>query len=899
MAEIVSQYRIEVKQAVDALNQVAQATDSGAKKSEDLGKKTEQAGQKANKAAINFTNLGKQILSAFGLTAGVVTFVNALKNAVMITANFEAQMSKVRAVSGATADQMAKLEKSAKQLGATTRFTATQVGELQEEYARLGFTTTEILAATEATLSLAAATGSTLAEAAQVAGATVRGFGLDASETGRVTDVMALSFSRSALSMSDFAEAMKLVAPIARAANIPIETTTSLLGKLADSGLRGSIAGTALKNLLSQLSNENSDLAREIGFGVKNSEDLFRAFDELAKKNIDLTAATELTDERSKAAFITLINGADAARQLSGELDGAAGSAKTMADIMNNNLKGAVTELGSAWEGFILSVTKTGLLEDGTRSLTSAIQALTDSITGRNAPFEKARQEVESFKESLLGLTGVGILREIEKQRDALADNENALIELRKSRSAFATGEDFIKAIRAQELAVDTQREKFEAARKALDDFRARQQELGGDIAPTVDEINKLNAALEQTGGSGSVTEATVRSIATLSEELKTLKEQFENAAIGSDGYFKAASAIEAKTKELARALLDARMSLIDIEQPVQMAVKAVDKLAGDSLKSLAAQLAEAKKRKEEAFEFTPEFNQAIKDIDRLEQRIKDFGQTTIEVGAEVKSTVTEDVAASTAQMQQAQQNALDVMQAGLSTLGNIYGSIAQMAEQTTRYELQLLRDRFEDGEITREEYYAKEKQLQRESAQRAKDAATFQAILGAAQAALNALSTPGVPFPIALAFSLFAAAQAAVQVAAIQSAPIPRFEQGGPIKGKRHYQGGEFIEAEAGEYVVNRKATAKNYELIEAINKGMGEAYIMQKWVAPAVDAALLNGWQDVGRSAELNGLTATLKDHNIIRAMDRNREATTYGLTMVAGELKRLKLNNARKAW
>jgi TP901 family phage tail tape measure protein len=899
MAEIVSQYRIEVKQAVDALNEVARATDAGAKKSEDLGKKTEQAGQKANKAAINFTNLGKQILSAFGLTAGVVTFVNALKNAVMITANFEAQMSKVRAVSGATADQMSKLEKSAKQLGATTRFTATQVGQLQEEYARLGFTTAEILAATEATLSLAAATGSTLADAAQVAGATVRGFGLDASETGRVTDVMALSFSRSALSMSDFAEAMKLVAPIARAANIPIETTTALLGKLADSGLRGSIAGTALKNLLSQLSNENSDLAKEIGFGVKNSEDLFRAFDELAKKNIDLTAATELTDERSKAAFITLINGSDAARELSGSLDGAAGSAKAMADIMTDNLKGAVTELGSAWEGFILSVTKTGVLEDGTRSLTAAIQALTDSITGRNAPFEKARQEVESFKESLLGLTGVGILREIEKQRDALADNENALIELRKSRSAFATGEDFIKAIRAQELAVDTQREKFEAARKALDDFRARQQELGGDIAPTVDEINNLNAALSETGGSGGTTESAVRSIATLSEELKTLKEQFENAAIGSEGYFKAASAIEAKTKELARALLDARMSLIDIEQPVQMAVKAVDKLAGDSLKSLAAQLAEAKKRKEEAFEFTPEFNQAIKDIDRLEQRIKDFGQTTIEVGAEVKSTVTEDVAASTAQMQQAQQNAFDVMQAGLSTLGNIYGSIAQMAEQTTRYELQLLRDRFEDGEITREEYYAKEKQLQRESAQRAKDAATFQAILGAAQAALNALSTPGVPFPIALAFSLFAAAQAAVQVAAIQSAPIPRFEQGGAIKGKRHYQGGEFIEAEAGEYVVNRKATAKNYELIEAINKGMGEAYIMRNWVAPAVDAALLNGWQDVGKSAELNGLTATLKDHNIIRAMDRNREATTYGLTMVAGELKRLKSDNSRKAW
>jgi hypothetical protein len=321
--------------------------------------------------------------------------------------------------------------------------------------------------------------------------------------------------------------------------------------------------------------------------------------------------------------------------------------------------------------------------------------------------------------------------------------------------------------------------------------------------------------------------------------------------------------------------------------------------MVGESISSVRDQLNRMKKAKEEAFEFSDEFRKADAEIQRLEKRLEEFGDTVLKVGADVRTNVVEDAMLAAQKMQETQQQALDVMQAGLSTLSNIYASVAQMAEQTTRYELQLLRDRFEDGEITREEYYAKEKQLQRESAQRAKDAATFQAILGAAQAALNALSTPGVPFPIALAFSLFAAAQAAVQVAAIQSAPIPRFEQGGAIKGKRHYQGGEFIEAEAGEYVVNRKATAKNYELIEAINKGMGEAYIMRKWVAPAVDAALLNGWQDVGKSAELNGLTATLKDHNIIRAMDRNREATTYGLTMVAGELKRLKSDNSRKAW
>ena len=120
--------------------------------------------------------------------------------------DFELEMAKVKAVSGATADEFKALSDNAKELGRSTIFSAREVAGLQLEFAKLGFTAKQITGVTEATLNLAQASGSDLARSAEVAGATLRGFGLDVSETGRVTDVMAKSFSTSSMDMESFAE---------------------------------------------------------------------------------------------------------------------------------------------------------------------------------------------------------------------------------------------------------------------------------------------------------------------------------------------------------------------------------------------------------------------------------------------------------------------------------------------------------------------------------------------------------------------------------------------------------------------------------------------------------------------------------------------------------------------
>jgi hypothetical protein len=238
---------------------------------------------------------------------------------------------------------MKALTEQARELGATTRFTAGEVSQLQKEFAKLGFDQTEIQAMTEA---LAAATGTELPRAAEVTGSTLRGFGLDASETQRVVDVMAKSFSSSSLDMEKFATAMSSVAPVAKTAGLSVEKTTALLGTLTDRGLDASTAGTGLRNIFLELSKEG------ITF-----EEAMNQINTASDKN---AASLALFGKRGATVGTILSETAEDVSNLEGKLNDAGGAAKEMADKQLNTLNGALDLLKSAWEGFILD------LESGT-----------------------------------------------------------------------------------------------------------------------------------------------------------------------------------------------------------------------------------------------------------------------------------------------------------------------------------------------------------------------------------------------------------------------------------------------------------------------------------------------------------------------------------------------------
>ena len=255
---------------------------------------------------------------------------------------FEQEMSKVQAVSGATAEEFAALSQNAKDLGASTMFSAREVASLQTEFAKLGFSATEITKVTGATLALAQASGTDLSRAAEVAGSTLRAFGMDASQTSVVTDVMAKSFSTSALDMETFAESMKYVAPVAKSAGMSIQETSAMLAVMADAGIKGSQAGTSLRRIIS-----------EIGATGKPTAE---ALKELAAQGIGLADAKDEVGRSAQSALLVLAGGVDRIAPLTEEYKNAGGAAQEMADIMGNTAFGASKRLESAMEGLMISI---------------------------------------------------------------------------------------------------------------------------------------------------------------------------------------------------------------------------------------------------------------------------------------------------------------------------------------------------------------------------------------------------------------------------------------------------------------------------------------------------------------------------------------------------------------
>jgi len=287
----------------------------------------------ANKLKRSGANLTRNVTAPLALIGGA-----SFKAA----ADFEAGMSKVKAVSGATASEFKNLQTNALELGRSTRFSAREVSALQLEFSKLGFTADEITKVTGATLNLAQATGSDLAQSAEVAGATLRAFGLDASETQRVTDVMAASFSSSALDMGSFQDSMKFVAPVAKAAGLSIESTTAMLAQLANNGIKGSAAGTSLRRILSTVGATGGDVKQKLAG--------------LSKEVITLGDAKDEVGRTAQSAFLVLKEGLDDVDNLTKAFQEAEGAAGDMASVMDDNADGALKRMQSAVEGAQITI---------------------------------------------------------------------------------------------------------------------------------------------------------------------------------------------------------------------------------------------------------------------------------------------------------------------------------------------------------------------------------------------------------------------------------------------------------------------------------------------------------------------------------------------------------------
>lgn len=301
------------------------------------------------------------VLGVAALVAMGAAMIAVVRNSM----EFSATMSKVRAVTGATSDEMKDLKDNAKELGSTTLKTATEVAQLQFELAKLGFIVPDIINMTSAITKLSIAAGSEMGRTAEVLGTTMRSMGLAADKSDHVADVMAKSFSTSALDLEKFAESYKYVGPIAKVTNTSLEETTAMLAVLANAGISGSNSGTALRMIMLKLGEQSGTLTEKI----------------MALKDEGLGLA-DANDEVGQRAMTALLVLADQAKMLPGLQEGfenANGSVDEMARIMSDNLTGDIEILKSTWNGAMLAI------EDGEGILAKAsrfmIQDLTQFIT--------------------------------------------------------------------------------------------------------------------------------------------------------------------------------------------------------------------------------------------------------------------------------------------------------------------------------------------------------------------------------------------------------------------------------------------------------------------------------------------------------------------------------------
>lgn len=346
------QYQLAAQKAKDlaasetaTAKEIKKAADEANKLNDKLKGIDETVGQSQRKVGSyteSFKNLGKQFLSMVGFTAIIGGIGAAFKNALVTITEFDQAMANVSAITMATKDEMKQLREIAIQYGTSTKFSATEVAGLEVELGKLGYTTQQIIDATGGVTMAAAATGESLQKTAEIVGSVTMAFGLSAGESQRVADVMSQSFNSTALGLDNFSEAIKYVAPVAKQAGVSLEETTAMLGLLANNGIKGSMAGTALRQIMGEL----------VGTGG-NLQDKLK---ELAKTGLNLAGAQDEVGRSAKTALLVLKDNTAEIPKLTEAFVNSAGASEIAAAKMMDTIAGKTNFLGSTWESFILSV---------------------------------------------------------------------------------------------------------------------------------------------------------------------------------------------------------------------------------------------------------------------------------------------------------------------------------------------------------------------------------------------------------------------------------------------------------------------------------------------------------------------------------------------------------------
>lgn len=390
--QIALKVTLDDKGAVQGVEKITKSVE-GLKKA-DAGldwKGTEAGGKAARESNEGYTVLKGTLanLASTAVTAAVGGIKDAASAVVEIGSAFETSMSKVSALSGATGDDLAALEAKARELGSTTTFSASQAADALGYMALAGWDTQAMLAGVGPVLSLAQAGELDLAAASDLVTDYLSAFNMTAEDTGRMVDVLAYAQANANTTVDGLGQAFKNCAANCNAAGMDVETTSAAIAMMANQGLKGSEAGTALNAVMRDMTQRMEDGSIKIGdatVAVMDAQGNYRDFADILA---DVEAATDGMGDAEKAAALQSTFTADSIKGLNlmlnagaGELSsfrddlyGCAGAAEDAATAMTDNLQGDLAGMGSAFEELALKI------YDGVQEpLRDAVQFVTGSV---------------------------------------------------------------------------------------------------------------------------------------------------------------------------------------------------------------------------------------------------------------------------------------------------------------------------------------------------------------------------------------------------------------------------------------------------------------------------------------------------------------------------------------
>ena len=321
--------------------------------------------------------------------------------AAKIGGDFEEQMSRVKAISGATGSSFDQLKQQAIDLGAKTAFSAKESAAGMENLASAGFDANEIMSAMPGLLDLAAVSGGDVALASENAATALRGFGLDASQAGHVADVFARAAADTNAEVADMGEAMKYIAPVANAMGISLEESAAAIGIMSDAGIKGSQAGTSLRGALSRLAKPTDPMIAkmdELGLSFYDAEGNMKSL----KDQIGMLqqAFKGLTPEQQQNALVTLYGqeslsgmmalidkGPDSLGKLTNSLKDSNGAADEMARTMQDNMNSSIEQMLGAFESAAIVIQ--GIIAPAIRGVADTIGGLVQKFVDAPEPIQK------------------------------------------------------------------------------------------------------------------------------------------------------------------------------------------------------------------------------------------------------------------------------------------------------------------------------------------------------------------------------------------------------------------------------------------------------------------------------------------------------------------------------